>query len=66
MINYLIQVGMAANLKDYVLTNCDGQEVLYGMPLDYTEKNICNIIHFLSLHFFFPDMQLCFCTFFMW
>lgn len=29
---------MAANLKDYVLTDCDGIEVIYSMLPDYVEK----------------------------
>lgn len=29
----VIQVGMAANLKDFVLTNCEGEEVKKGVAL---------------------------------
>ncbi|XP_059307582.1 pullulanase 1, chloroplastic isoform X1 [Lycium ferocissimum] len=51
-----IQVGMAANLKDFVLTNCDGQEVkgsevlLHdGKPVGYASSPI-ETINYVSAH----------------
>ncbi|KAD7479985.1 hypothetical protein E3N88_03121 [Mikania micrantha] len=51
-----IQVGMAANLKDYVLTNCDGQEVkgseistYGGAPVAYASQPV-ETINYVSAH----------------
>ncbi|KAI7749860.1 hypothetical protein M8C21_027525 [Ambrosia artemisiifolia] len=51
-----IQVGMAANLKDFVLTNCDGQEVkgseiqtYGGAPVAYASQPV-ETINYVSAH----------------
>nr|XP_043631778.1 pullulanase 1, chloroplastic [Erigeron canadensis] len=51
-----IQVGMAANLKDFVLTNCDGQEVkgseiltYGGAPVAYALQPV-ETINYVSAH----------------
>ncbi|XP_076946997.1 pullulanase 1, chloroplastic-like [Bidens hawaiensis] len=51
-----IQVGMAANLKDFVLTNCDGQEVkgsdistYGGTPVAYASQPV-ETINYVSAH----------------
>ncbi|KAL9992387.1 putative limit dextrinase [Helianthus debilis subsp. tardiflorus] len=51
-----IQVGMAANLKDFVLTNCDGQEVkgseiptYGGSPVAYATQPV-ETINYVSAH----------------
>ncbi|XP_015170912.1 pullulanase 1, chloroplastic isoform X2 [Solanum tuberosum] len=51
-----IQVGMAANLKDFVLTNCDGQEVkgsevlMYdGKPVGYASSPV-ETVNYVSAH----------------
>ncbi|XP_024987210.1 pullulanase 1, chloroplastic [Cynara cardunculus var. scolymus] len=51
-----IQVGMAANLKDFVLTNCDGQEVkgsevltYGGSPVGYASQPV-ETINYVSAH----------------
>lgn len=51
-----IQVGMAANLKDYVLTNCDGQEVkgsevstYDGVPVGYASCPT-ETVNYVSAH----------------
>ncbi|KAK9755442.1 hypothetical protein RND81_01G025500 [Saponaria officinalis] len=51
-----IQVGMAANLRDYVLTNCDGKQVrgseVYnydGSPVGYALQPI-EIVNYVSAH----------------
>jgi pullulanase-type alpha-1,6-glucosidase len=51
-----IQVGMAANLKDFVLTNCDGQEVkgsevltYDGVPVAYASCPT-EIVNYVSAH----------------
>ncbi|KAK1409637.1 hypothetical protein QVD17_36166 [Tagetes erecta] len=51
-----IQVGMAANLKDFVLTNCDGEEVkgseiltYGGAPVAYASEPV-ETINYVSAH----------------
>ncbi|XP_049379170.1 pullulanase 1, chloroplastic [Solanum stenotomum] len=51
-----IQVGMAANLKDFVLTNCDGQEVKGsevlmhdGKPVGYASSPV-ETVNYVSAH----------------